>query len=88
MFYNAPSGEAIVELAQKYGVSEEAVLVLWQALVRGRGTMAQFNHPELGGRGQWMPGMIMIGDMFNDALKAKVGALCGELAEFLRIPGR
>jgi len=43
--------------------------------------MAQFNHPELGGMGQWATGgMIMIGDMFNHALKARVDALCNDLA--------
>jgi len=29
---------------------------------------------------QWQPGMIMIGDMFNQSLKARVDALCMELA--------
>jgi hypothetical protein len=43
--------------------------------------MAQFNHPELGGMGQWAAGgMIMIGDMFNNGLKARVDALCRDLA--------
>jgi hypothetical protein len=69
------------ELAQKYGVSSEAVKTLSQAIIAGNGTMAQFSHPELGGRGQWLRGgMTMIGDMFNDALKTKVVALCSELS--------
>src|SRR5436305_1704686 len=47
--------------------------------------MAQFNHPELGGMGQWSQGgMTMVGDMFNHALKARVDAVCSELAEMLR----
>jgi hypothetical protein len=46
--------------------------------------MAQFSHPELGGLGQWAQGgMTMIGDMFNDALKAKVNGLCSDLANLL-----
>jgi hypothetical protein len=46
--------------------------------------MAQFSHPDLGGRGQWSAGgMTMIGDMFNDALKTKVKQLCSELASIL-----
>ncbi len=69
------------ELAQKYGVSSEAVRRLSQAIIAGNGTMAQFNHPELGGHGQWLRGgMTMIGDIFNDALKARVVALCSELS--------
>ena len=43
--------------------------------------MAQFNHPELGGVGQWSQGgMTMVGDMFNHGLKHRVDALCSELA--------
>ncbi|HEX8311153.1 MAG TPA: hypothetical protein VF614_07555 [Chthoniobacteraceae bacterium] len=42
-------------LAERYGVSEEAVETLRSALERGGGRLAQFSHPELGGYGQWMP---------------------------------
>ncbi len=81
----SPQGVKIVEyLAQKYNVSTEAVMTLLNALMKGRGTMAQFNHPELGGLGQWSQGgMTMVGDMFNSALKAKVEGLCSELADLL-----
>ncbi len=74
----------VTALAQRYGVSTEAVVTLLQALLHGHGTMAQFDHPELGGRGQWMPGgMVMVGDMFNQALKARVDGLCTALAALL-----
>jgi hypothetical protein len=78
-------GQQLIEdLAHRYGVSTEAVLTLLQALILGNGTMAQFNHPELGGSGQWMQGgMTMVGDMFNYALKAKVDGLCAELSALL-----
>ncbi len=62
------------------GFSSEAIAHAKAALERGNGTMAQFSHPELGGSGQWMPGMVMIGDAFNQALKARVMALFTELA--------
>jgi hypothetical protein len=76
--------QKVTELAQRYGVSTDAVLTLLQALVHGHGTMAQFDHPDLGGRGQWMPGgMVMVGDMFNHALKATVDGLCTALAALL-----
>jgi len=76
--------QKVMELAQRYGVSTEAVVTLLQALTHGHGTMAQFDHPELGGRGQWMPGgMVMVGDMFNHALKAIVDGLCTELTALL-----
>jgi hypothetical protein len=81
-----PEGRQIVQnLANAHGVSAEAAMVLLQALVAGNGTQAQFNHPELGGMGQWSQGgMIMIGDMFNQGLKYKVSQLCDELSGLLR----
>lgn len=76
--------QKVTELAQRYGVSIDAVLTLLHALVNGNGTMAQFEHRELGGRGQWMRGgMVMVGDMFNQALKASVDGLCTELSSLL-----
>ena len=79
-------GFQIVEgLAQTYCVSSDAVTVLLRALVAGNGYQAQFNHPELGGMGQWSQGgMIMIGDMFNHGLKNKINALCEDLSNRLR----
>lgn len=77
--------KAVEKLAKKYEVSADAVHTLEAALMRGNGTMAQFNHPELGGQGQWVQGgMTMIGDMFNDALKAKVNRLCSEIAPHVK----
>src|SRR6201981_2515351 len=76
--------QKINDLAQRYGGSVDAVMKLLQALVNSNGTMAQFDHRELGGAGQWMPGgMTMVGDMFNTGLKAKVDGLCSELSQIL-----
>ena len=76
--------QKINDLAQHYGVSADAVMTLLQALLNSKGTMAQFDHRELGGAGQWMPGgMTMVGDMFNHGLKAKVDGLCSELSQTL-----
>ena len=75
---------AIADIAQRYGLSREAVLAMLFAVHAGGGTMAQFSIPELGGSGQWMRGgMTMVGNMFDNALKARVDALCGELAQLL-----
>ena len=75
---------AIGDIARRYGLSREAVLAMLFAVHAGGGTMAQFSIPELGGSGQWMRGgMTMVGDMFDNALKARVDALCGELAQLL-----
>jgi Short C-terminal domain len=75
-------GEKVVkEIADRHGVSADAVRTLLFALEKGGGTIAQFSHPELGGNGQWMRGgMTMVGDMFNDRLKATVNAICLELS--------
>lgn len=75
---------AITDIAQRHGLSREAVLAMLFAIHAGGGTMAQFSIPELGGSGQWMRGgMTMVGNMFDNALKARVDALCGELAQLL-----
>jgi hypothetical protein len=80
-----PAGEkAIQELAQRYGVSVDAVSTLLSAVSAGGGTMAQFYHSELGGGGQWMRGgMTMVGDMFNSGLQSRVSGLCSELSTLL-----
>jgi hypothetical protein len=76
--------QAVQYLAQRYGVSTDAVRTLLHAVSAGGGTMAQFYHSELGGGGQWMMGgMTMVGDMFNHGLQALVSNLCGELSRLL-----
>jgi hypothetical protein len=72
--------DPIAQVAERHGFSAEAARALFQALQSTGGNLAQFSHPELGGYGQWMPGMIMIGDMFNNSLKSRVSALCADLA--------
>ncbi|HYO08321.1 MAG TPA: hypothetical protein VER17_05070 [Tepidisphaeraceae bacterium] len=80
--------DALNQIARRHGVSADAARHVLDALRASGGRLAQFNHPELGGQGQWMSGMVMIGDMFNAPLKAKVAALCEDLAAVaLRAPG-
>jgi len=81
-----PKGrQAIADIAQRHGVSTDAALAVLRALAAGNGAMAQFSHPELGGIGQWSQGgMTMVGDMLNYGLRARVDALCAELASLLR----
>jgi hypothetical protein len=68
-------------VAAKHSFSLGAVEHLHEALRASHGGMAQFSHPEFGGSGQWMRGgMTMVGDMFNNGLKARVDALCAELS--------
>jgi hypothetical protein len=80
-----PEGERIVAaLAERYAIGVDAVKTMLDAVARGGGGMAQFNVPEFGGSGQWMRGgMTMVGDMFNNSLKATVDNLCSELSNLL-----
>ncbi|MBR9910514.1 MAG: SHOCT domain-containing protein [Gammaproteobacteria bacterium] len=80
-----PEGLNLVnDIAQRYNLSQAAVIHMLVAVNNGGGTMAQFNCPELGGSGQWMRGgMTMVGDMFNYGLKMTVDNLCNELANGL-----
>jgi hypothetical protein len=80
-----PTGQNIVNnVAQRYNLSQDAVMCMLTAVNNGRGSMAQFNCPELGGSGQWMRGgMTMVGDMFNYGLKNTVNNLCAELSNAL-----
>src|SRR5258707_10565567 len=82
----SPKGlRAVEEIAHRTGFSQDAVTSMLVSVVSGRGGMAQFSHPEFGGSGQWMAGgAIMISDMFNNALKARVDALCNELSTLIR----
>ncbi|WP_159950702.1 SHOCT domain-containing protein [Rhizobium sp. 18065] len=75
----------LTEVASRHGISLDAATHMLMAVAAGGGTQAQFNHPELGGMGQWsLGGMTMVGDMFNNGLKAKVDWLCQELSGLIR----
>jgi hypothetical protein len=76
--------QVMTDVAYRHGVSLDAVRTVLRALSAGHGTMAQFDHPDLGGMGQWnLGGMTMVGAMFDRDLKVRVDALCTELASLL-----
>jgi hypothetical protein len=78
------SFQNIMNVANRYGISVNAITDLTQRLMSSNGSMAQFNIPELGGGGQWMQGgMTMVGDMFNYQLKYTVDGLCVELSNLI-----
>lgn len=81
----SPSGQqAINDIAQRHGFSVDATLSMLDSVINGNGSMAQFNHPEFAGSGQWMRGgMTMVSDMFNNYLKGRVDALCFELSNLV-----
>jgi hypothetical protein len=72
-------------IADKHGVSAEAVATALSALREGGGGMAQFSHPAFGGMAQWSSGgMSMVGDMFNKELKSKLDGVMTDLATALK----
>jgi putative oligomerization/nucleic acid binding protein len=78
---SAAGQQAIEDVARRHGFGADAVASMLQSVVDGRGSMAQFSHPEFGGSGQWMRGgMIMVSDMFNNVLKGRIDGLCNELS--------
>ncbi|PWR25077.1 SHOCT domain-containing protein [Zavarzinia aquatilis] len=81
----SPAGQqAVNDIAQRHGFSPDAVASMLGSVIDGNGSMAQFNHPEFAGSGQWMRGgMIMLSDMFNNYLKGRVDSLCTELSNLV-----
>ena len=76
--------QAINDIAVRHGFSSNAVLSMLESVIHGNGNMAQFSHPEFSGSGQWMRGgMIMVSDMFNNALKSRIEGLCVELSNLI-----
>lgn len=79
------AGNQLVQtLSQRHGVSTDGATHMLFAIHRGNGSMAQFNHPDFGGSGQWMRGgMTMVSDLFNNQLKYRVDSICSDIANEL-----
>ncbi|MBC8137150.1 MAG: hypothetical protein H8F28_14820 [Fibrella sp.] len=71
----------ITKIAEKYGITRDLAEELLNKLRRTGGKQVQFSDESLGGMGQWSAGMVMIGRMGDDALRAKVNELCAELSK-------
>ncbi len=81
----SPAGQQVInDIAQRNGFSVDATLSMLDSVINGNGTLAQFNHPEFSGSGQWMRGgMTMVSDMFNNYLKGRVDGLCNDLSNLV-----
>ena len=76
--------QALEDIGRRHGFGVDAVESMLDAVRRGNGSMAQFNHPDFSGPGQWMRGgMTMVSDMFDNNLKSRVAALCEDLSAWL-----
>lgn len=81
---SATGQQLINDVAQRHGFSFDATMSMLDSVLNGNGSMAQFNHPEFAGSGQWMRGgMTMVSDMFNNYLKGRVDGLCSDLSNIL-----
>ena len=81
---SAAGQQVIHNIAQRHGFSVAGTLSMLDAVINGNGSMAQFNHPDFSGSGQWMRGgMTMVSDMFNNHLKGRVNNLCAELSNLV-----
>lgn len=79
--------QSVRDIAQRHQISQASAQQLVDGLLRTGGGQVQFNIPEFGGFGQWMPGMVMAGDMFNHALKQRVDAVCSDIARQVQSGG-
>ena len=81
----SPEGRVrLAQIADRSGFGIAAAETMLAAIVSGGGEMAQFDHPEFGGPGQWMRGgLLMLADPSDQELKARVERLCNALAEWV-----
>lgn len=80
--FSPPVRQALAQLAQRHGFSEDAAMSMLESIMQGNGCTAQFSHPEFGGCGQWVRGgMTLLADMFDQGLKLRVAGLCRDLSE-------
>ena len=76
--------DQIRQFSQRHNLSESSVQQLANGLLSTGGGQVQFNIPEFGGLGQWMPGMVMAGSLFDHGLKARVDGACSDIAQAVR----
>jgi hypothetical protein len=84
-----PEGCRFVEEMQlRFGLADDAILVLLRAVLVGDGRCARFEHPALGGQGLWRAdGKVEIATGDHLGLKAQIAGLCAEIARRLAEPG-
>jgi hypothetical protein len=75
--------EQFRQIAEQRGLTEAAVVELANALYRGKLKKASFNHRDLGGVGLWGRGQVIIGDMRNEALRARIKDALNDLVPVL-----
>ena len=78
--------DRVRNIAAKHGFDTDATEFMAQAIQQAGGRLAQWNHPGLGGLGQWMPGMTTLSPR-EPALEKRLDELCLDLLALLRETG-
>ena len=76
----------IQDLASKHGFSAEATEFIAAAIKSAGGRFAHWKHPDLGGFGQWVPGMTTLAPR-DPALETRLDKLCLDVLSLLRASG-
>jgi hypothetical protein len=79
--------DVIPSIAERYHISLDAARQVERALRGTGGRQAQFDHPDLGGMGQWSPGMVQCGPQADYQLRHRVAGLCAEIAALVQGSG-
>ena len=74
------------DIANKHGFSEEAAAFMAQTIRQAGGRFAQWNHPQLGGFGQWIPGLTTLSPR-DPATEKRLDELCQDLLGLLKEDG-
>lgn len=75
------------DIAQKHGFNPGAVKFMAQAIQKAGGRFAQWQHPGLGGFGQWLPGMTTLSPR-EPGLEIRLNALCQDLMTLVQETAR
>ncbi|MFM0351072.1 hypothetical protein [Paraburkholderia sp. RL17-347-BIC-D] len=79
-----PAGQQLIEeVAQRHGFSTDAVMSMLESVIRGNGSMAQFNDPEFGAPASGCGGNDHGLRHVNNYLNGRVDGLCFELSRLM-----
>lgn len=76
--------DPVPSIAERYAFPEPVVRRLFESMKGSGGRQCQFDAPELGGMGQWSPGMVMTAGPSDHDLRVRIDGLCCELAAVLQ----
>lgn len=78
--------DRIRSLAQKHGFEPQATEFMARTIERAEGTLAEWDHPGLGGLGEWIPGTTILHPR-NPPTEKRLDNLCLDLLAALKETG-